>query len=109
MPAQVSPKVENLGEFRSLSVPEIKSHDKNGLLEVQAKFVNTSHYDQQVFYRFKWLDADGFEVWDPEAWKPMVMIGKQTTAITSIAPTPKAKDFRIEIQAPHNKSAVNPN
>lgn len=106
--ADMSSKVENLGSLRSLEVPEIKVRSKNGLMQVQVKFLNTSIYDQEVYYRFKWLDADGFNATEPDAWKTMRLIGKQNMLITTSAPTPVAKDFRLEIQAPPNKSILNP-
>lgn len=106
--ADMSSKVENLGTLRSLAIPEIKVRTKNGLLQIQAKFLNTSIYDQEIFYRFKWLDADGFNAAEPDSWKSMRLIGKQNVLISTGAPTPAAKDFKLEVQAPPNKSILNP-
>lgn len=104
----MSAKVENLGSLRSLEIPEMKVRNKTGLMQVQVKFLNKSIYDQELYYRFKWLDADGFAVTDPDAWKMMKLIGKQSMLVTTVAPTPTTKDFRLEVQAPHNKSFFNP-
>jgi len=101
-------KIENLGTMKSLEVPEIKVKTKNGLMFVQADFVNKSIYNQEVFYRFKWVDADGFQIGDDETWKFVNLLGKQKFAVKTIAPTPLAKDFKIELQAPRNKSILNP-
>ncbi len=103
-----SDKVENLGTMKSLDIPEIKVKTKNGLMIVQADFVNKSIYNQEVYYRFKWVDADGFQIGDDEAWKFVTLIGKQKVAVKTVAPTPLAKDFKIELQAPKNKSILNP-
>lgn len=108
MAADMSAKVENLGTLRSLEIPEIKTRSKNGLLQVQVKFLNASIYDQEIFYRFMWLDSDGFNAADPDAWKTMKLIGKQNVLISTVAPTPAAKDFKLEVQAPPNKSLLNP-
>lgn len=104
----MSSKVENLGTLRSLSIPEIKVRTVNNFLQVQVNFQNTSIYDQEVYYRLKWIDADGFEAASPDAWKMLKLIGKQKYAVSTLAPTPNAKDFRVEVQAPHNKSLLNP-
>jgi uncharacterized protein YcfL len=104
----MSSKVENLGTLRSLSIPEIKVRTVNNLLQVQVNLQNTSIYDQEVFYRLKWLDADGFEAAEPDAWKMLKLIGKQKYVVNTFAPTPNAKDFKVEVQAPHNKSLLNP-
>lgn len=101
-------KIENLGTMKSLEVPEIRVKTKNGLLTVQADFLNKSIYNQEVYYRFKWVDADGFQIGDDEAWKFASLIGKQKVVIKTISPTPLAKDFKIELQAPRNKSIINP-
>jgi len=103
-----SDKVENLGTMKSLDIPEIKVKTKNGLMLVQADFVNKSIYNQEVYYRFKWVDADGFQIGDDEAWKFVTLIGKQKVAVKTVAPTQLAKDFKIELQAPRNKSLLNP-
>jgi uncharacterized protein YcfL len=95
-------KIEALGSLKNISVSEIKARQSHGLLKVQAKIVNTDYTDQQVYYRFKWFDSDGFEVADPDVWKPIKLIGKQNTALQSLAPSPKAKDFKIELQTPDN-------
>lgn len=97
-----SSKIENLGSMKSLDVTEVKSKTKNGLLIVQADFLNKSINNQEVYYRFKWIDADGFKVGDDEVWKFATLIGKQKISVKSIAPTPLAKDFKIELQAPSN-------
>ena len=101
-------KVENLGSMQSLEVPEIKVKTKSGLMLIQADFLNTSIYNLDVYYRFKWMDGDGFQVGDDEPWKLITLIGKQKSAIKSTSPTPLAKDFKIEIQSPRNKSIINP-
>ena len=101
-------KVENLGSMQSLEVPEIKVKSKNGLMLIQADFLNNSIYNLDVYYRFKWVDADGFQIGDDEPWKLVTLIGKQKSAIKTISPSTLAKDFKIEIQSPRNKSIINP-
>lgn len=96
----ISSKIEHLGDLKNLTVPDIKVRDKNGFLDIQADFVNSSANNQKVYYRFKWLDSEGFEVWAEEQWKLITMIGKQKVAVKGEAPTSQAKDFKIELQTP---------
>ena len=96
----ISSKVEHLGDLKNLTVPDIKVRDRNGFLDIQADFVNSSAHNQKVYYRFKWLDSEGFEVWNEEQWKLITLLGKQKVAVKADAPTNRAKDFKIELQTP---------
>lgn len=95
-------KVQELGKMRYLSVSEIRSTRRNGLLVVQAELRNESIDDRQLFYRIQWMDQDGFAVGGEEVWKPMLSRGKQKQLIQTVAPTPQAADFKIELQSPDN-------
>lgn len=72
----------------------------DSLLHVQADLVNTNSGNRQVYYRFEWLDRDGFTVWDDEPWKPMIVYGNQKQTISVVSPTFKATDFRLIVQSP---------
>ena len=100
-------KVEELGQMLDLQPGEIRVVRRNNLLNVQAEVTNTTVKDQQMSYRFRWLDAAGF-VLDEEAWKPLLLHGKQRQYIRTVAPTPQAVDFRIEMHSPNNTTPVEP-
>ncbi|GAB3625292.1 hypothetical protein PTE30175_01552 [Pandoraea terrae] len=107
-PAQaqtIASKLQMLGEMTYVKVAGLKSTRRNGLLFVQATLANTNNVDQQVAYRVKWLDQDGFDAWDEEAWKPLVLHGLQQTNIQVTAPTRNATDFRIELHSPENSAS----
>lgn len=72
----------------------------DSLLHVQADLINTNSGNRQVYYRFEWLDRDGFTVWDDEPWKPMIVYGNQKQTISVVSPTFKATDFRLIVQSP---------
>ena len=51
-------------------------------------------------YRFDWFDAQGLPVTSPASTMVSQMIeGGQAMTLTSVAPHPNAKDFRLSIQA----------
>lgn len=103
--AGIADKLEQLGEMTYLKVSEMRVAKRDGLLAVQVEVTNTDASNQQLYYRFKWLDESGFSVWGEEVWKPVVIYGKQKKLINEIAPTPRASDFRMEVQSPKNSAS----
>jgi uncharacterized protein YcfL len=98
----IASKIEQLGEMKFLVVDDLRVVKRNGLLHVQATFVNTDNENRQLYYRVKWFDADGLMAWDDEAWKTITLYGAQRQNLLFVAPTPKATDFKIEVQTPEN-------
>lgn len=96
-------KVEYLGELKYLKIDKILSANKS-LLKVQVELSNTSIDNQQLYYRFKWYDSDGFSVWNDEPWKTLMIYGKQRSTLSAVAPTKKATDYKIELQSPENRN-----
>lgn len=105
--AGIADKLEQLGEMTYLKVSEMRVAKRDGLLAVQVEVSNTDASNQQLYYRFKWLDESGFSVWGEEAWKPVLIYGKQKKMINEVAPTPRASDFRMEVQSPNNSANTN--
>jgi len=68
-------------------------------MSVQADFYNPERSDHYVFYRFRWIDGAGNQVGDGEAWKQLLLLGQAQETVKSVAPTPAAVDFRIEMNA----------
>ncbi|MBI5938374.1 MAG: YcfL family protein [Betaproteobacteria bacterium] len=100
----IASKVEELGKMKYLNVSSLKTVNRNGLLNIQAEITNDSASNQQLFYRFKWFDGNGFEVGGEEPWKPLTIYGKQRQNITTVAPMPQATDFRLVLQSPDNET-----
>jgi len=84
---------------RDLRVQSLRSQRRNDVMVVQAEMVNTSGLNSRLYYRFRWLDADGMQAGDDEAWKPLHFMGKQNQFVKGVAPGPQAADFRIEMSA----------
>lgn len=100
----ISSKVEELGQMDNLRVTDMRAVKRDGLLRVQITVSNSSSSNEQLYYRFRWLDADGFSVWEEAPWKPELIYGKQDKVINVTAPTFKAADFKLEVQAPNNST-----
>lgn len=108
----IASKVESLGEMKYLKVTGMRAAFRDGFLTVQAEVTNTDNTNQTLYYRFKWRDADGFEVWGEEPWKTQIVYGMQKVNLQMVAPTTKATDFSIEVQSPENTTSTfrsNPN
>lgn len=100
-------KIEELGKMTHLRVNDIRSVVRLGLLTIQTDISNTSTSNQNLYYRFKWLDNSGFSVWEDEPWKPLTFYGRQKQSITVVAPSPRATDFRLVLQSPDNRAHSN--
>lgn len=97
-------KIEEQGKMTYLTVTDLRATRRDNLLRIQAEVTNTSSGNQQLYYRFKWLDSDGFTVWDEEPWKPLIIYGAQKQVINVVSPTFKATDFRLILQSPENRN-----
>ena len=100
--APINSKVEALGVPDYLVVDEIRATKRNGLLALQTSIYNTDSVDRAMRYRFRWLDAQGFDIGSEEAWKPLLVHGNQSIRIQTVAPTPQAVDFSLQIHADEN-------
>lgn len=104
----IASKIEAQGEMTYLKVTGLRQAARNGLLAIQTEVTNEKEGQQTLYYRFRWLDASGFSVWDDEAWKPLLFHGKGKHLIQVVAPTPQATDFRLVLQSPENTAAPAP-
>jgi uncharacterized protein YcfL len=86
-----------------VKVVEMRVVRKSDILTIQADFENTKKRDRVVYYRFRWLDADGNQVGDGDAFKQVTIMGKQLTTLKGIAPRSSVIDFRIEMNATTGK------
>jgi uncharacterized protein YcfL len=68
-----------------------------GLLRVQVELLNRTRSLQRFNYRFEWFDANGMQVNNViSAVIPDQIEGKESKMISSIAPSPSCKDFRVK-------------
>ena len=68
-----------------------------GLLKVQIELLNHKRSLQRFSYQFQWFDASGMQI--TTVASPMVpdqIDGGESKFISSVAPTPACKDFRVK-------------
>jgi uncharacterized protein YcfL len=85
------------GEAYGVSIAEIRAQRRNEMLVVQTELLNGEKSDRQVYWRYRWLDADGMQVGDDDAWKPQRLMGQQSVYLKGVAPKSTVVDFRIEM------------
>jgi uncharacterized protein YcfL len=68
-----------------------------GFLKVQIEFLNTTRSLQRFSYHFEWFDANGMQLTTlTPAEVPDEIQGGEDKFISSVAPTPACKDFRVK-------------
>jgi len=71
---------------------------ENELLNVVVPVTNVGGSAGKVRYRFDWFDAQGMEVNDPNrGWQRIHLESGETRHVSSIAPTPKAAGWRLNL------------
>ncbi len=79
-------------------VAQVSERYVGGLLQIQAKIVNSTSATRQVNYKFTWFDKSGMVV--PSAtstWLTLVIEGGQNQYISAVAPSKNACDFKLEL------------
>ncbi|WP_348677631.1 YcfL family protein [Alcanivorax profundi] len=82
-----------------ISVESLRQKRVGDLLYVQAVLENDWKFQLDFQYKFKWFDADGFEL-EPEAqpWQQVVMAGRSQNSVKGVSPNPSAVRFEIWVQ-----------
>ncbi|MBF0159937.1 MAG: YcfL family protein [Magnetococcales bacterium] len=104
--APINSRIDELGIMNELQPGEVHVVRRNGLLNIQAEVINLSNRAQSLYYRFQWLNEAGLLAWEEESWKPVLIQGQQRKWLTTVAPTPQATDFRIEMHSPDNATPI---
>ncbi len=69
-----------------------------GLLRVQVELLNQTGSLHRFSYKFEWFDANGIQVENILSASSTDQIeGKESKMLTSIAPNPGCKDFRLKL------------
>ena len=98
----IDAKLEVMGAPKYIKVTALSAQVANQLLVLNLDVANQDNQDSEAFYRIRWLDEAGDSVWQPEGWKPLLLHGDQKIHLRLVAPTPKARDFRVELSATDN-------
>lgn len=94
-------QVDNAKVARLLTVEDfIVGQTRNGLMKANVKLTSRMNKTYTAQSKFAWFDEDGVEI-DPDgdAWRPLVLHGKETRTIQGVAPTAGAASFKLRIRA----------
>ncbi len=81
------------------NIVSVQETTRGDLLQVQVNIENTRSITQSFNYQFEWFDLQGMQVSTPTSmWSSITLEGKEQRAIQGMAPTPRAKDFRLKLQ-----------
>jgi uncharacterized protein YcfL len=68
------------------------------LRKVQVTLENLRDNNREIRYRFEWFDQDGMAVGGvSELWLPLVLAGRETRSVSTVATSPRAADFTLKI------------
>ncbi|MCF7687938.1 MAG: YcfL family protein [Cephaloticoccus sp.] len=85
------------GTFRVVSINQATV--SGNLLKVQATVENLKNKLRTLNYKFEWVDQNGMAVDSPnETWKSIMLQGRETTTISTVAVSPRAVDFRLKFR-----------
>lgn len=82
---------------RAVRIVGVNEDLQNEFLKIQVELLNTTRSVKNFSYLFEWYDSQGMQVAVPSAYTQRQVEGKESIFITSTAPTPKAKDFRLKL------------
>ncbi len=94
-------QIDNAKLARQLHVEDmVVGQTKNGMLKASVKLTSRQNKSIVAQSKFAWFDADGNEI-DPDtdAWRPLVLHGKETRTVQGIAPNAAAASFKLRVRA----------
>lgn len=91
----------NSGLEGDIQIVDIRSTMAGDVLKVQATLSSKDRDTLPFQYRFDWYDGGGFEINSGAgSWKPLILYGRESKTIQSVAPDPRAKEFKLKIREP---------
>lgn len=84
-----------------IQIVDVKSAMAGDIMRAQATLRSKDRDTLPFQYRFEWYDAGGLEINSGAgSWKPLILNGRETKTIQSVAPDPRAKEFKLKIREP---------
>lgn len=88
-------KTAQEGRRTTIQTTEMRCSKAGDLLKIDANLNNDSSSVKRISYKFRWIDREGMRAWEEESWKPLMLYNNSNMMISTVAPTPKAVDFRL--------------
>jgi hypothetical protein len=83
------------GKNPDVEIEEVRCTTTGDLMKIDVVVHNDESDVERLLYKFRWMDAEGMRAADEESWKPVLLYGNSRQTLTTVAPTPKARDFRF--------------
>jgi len=82
-----------------LKVVDMQSVLAGNMMRAQATLKSKDGDTLSFQYRFDWYEANGMEINSGAgSWKPLLLTGRETKTVQSVAPDPRAKEFKLKIR-----------
>jgi len=82
-----------------LQIVDMQSALAGNVMKAQATLKSKDRDTLSFQYRFDWYDASGMEINSGAgSWKPLLITGRESKTIQSVAPDPRAKEFKLKIR-----------
>ncbi len=91
----VKVKVLTEGKRTTIVATEMRCTMTSDLMKIDVNLNNDSSKVKRIAYKFRWIDREGMRAWEEEVWKPLLMYENSNIAVSGVAPTNKAVDFRL--------------
>ena len=91
----VRAKVAMEGRRTTIQPTEMRCSKAGDLIKIDANLNNDSKSVKRIAYKFRWIDREGMRAAEEESWKPVMLYENSNMMISSVAPNPKAVDFRL--------------
>ena len=88
-------KVLSEGKRTTIVANEMRCTMTGDLMKIDVNLNNDSSKVKRIQYKFRWIDREGMRAWEEEVWKPLLMYENSNIAVSGVAPTNKAVDFRL--------------
>jgi len=89
----------NSGLKGELQIVDIRTVQAGDIMRAQVTLRSKENDTLQFQYRFDWYDAGGLEINSGSgSWKPVILGGRETKTLQSVAPDPRAKEFKLKIR-----------
>lgn len=82
-----------------VQVVDLQSALAGDMMRAQATLRSKDRDTLTLQYQFAWFDANGIEInAGAGSWKPLILYGKESKTVQSVAPDPRAKEFKLKLR-----------
>ena len=91
--------IDNANLGWCIKIAELKSSFVGDLMNTNVTLVSQEDSTLNLQYKFLWYNAQGVEISSESSpWLPLIIYGRETKQVHSVAPNPSAREFKIELR-----------